>query len=78
MQCSYILEKMLEPDNGEIEDFKNALHYLSKDCEKVTKKVSKNYLYYIKRLMSVKDNELGKVDELLKKIEEFLYINDKM
>ena len=67
---------MLEPDNGEIEDFTNALHYLSNDCEKVTKKVSKNYLYYIKRLHNVKEDELDKVDLLLERIGEFLKIED--
>ena len=39
-----ILSKMLQPDEGEIENFVPTLHALSEDSFGVSKKVSRNYL----------------------------------
>ena len=41
---TYILEKMLNPDENEIEDFVPSLHFLATDNEKITRKVGRNYL----------------------------------
>ena len=41
---SYILEKMLNPDEGEKENFVPSLHFLATDNEKITRKVGRNYL----------------------------------
>ena len=44
MTGQYILDKMLQPDKGETEDFVPALHHLATGSAKVTKKVCRNYL----------------------------------
>ena len=41
---SYILEKMLNPDEGEKENFVPSLHFLAENNEKITRKVGRNYL----------------------------------
>ena len=41
---SYILEKMLNPDDNEVEDFVPSLHFLAEDNDKITRKVARNYL----------------------------------
>ena len=41
---TYILEKMLNPDDNEVEDFVPSLHFLATDNEKITRKVGRNYL----------------------------------
>ena len=44
---SYILEKMLNPDEGEKENFVPSLHFLAENNEKITRKVGRNYLTQI-------------------------------
>ena len=61
---SSILEKMLKPDKGEIEDFVSTLHLLSKNNEKVTRKVARNYLDLIMKLSML---DLSENAELIKK-----------
>ena len=44
---SYILEKMLNPDEGERENFVPSLHFLAENNPKITRKVGRNYLNQI-------------------------------
>ena len=44
---SYILEKMLNPDEGERENFVPSLHFLAENNPKITRKVGRNYLTQI-------------------------------
>jgi len=51
-----ILSKMLQPDEGEIENFVPTLHKLSENSLGVSKKVSRNYLNITKNsFWSAKD-----------------------
>ena len=60
---SYILEKMLNPDKGEIEDFVPTLHFLAENNPKITRKVGRNYLAKISEMTNTTwdDSEMTKV-----------------
>ena len=78
---SSILEKMLKPDKGEIEDFVPTLHFLSRNNEKVTRKVGRNYLDLIFKMntldLSEDATEISKkIDFRLDNLEKFIKIDD--
>lgn len=79
-----ILEKMLWPDTDEIEDYMKALHDLSIDSDKVSKKVTKCYLeklsrrYHMARGGPRKQEDFVRVQKTVSSIGNFLKIDDKL
>jgi len=72
---------MLWPDTDEKEDYMKALHDLSKDSEKVTKKVSKCYLQKLRDYMyrgPQKEEDHTRMEKTVATVGEFLKIRDSI
>ena len=74
---------MLKPDLGEVENFVPALHFLSTDNEKITRKVGRNYLELIMELnkeeLTKDPTEMGeKIDLQLDNFGKFITLVDSL
>ena len=68
---------MLSPDEGEIEDFVTTLHFLSENNKRVTKKVTRNYLYIIRHKLTHGKTE-EQIEEELENLVNFITIPDEI